>query len=387
MSLGDEFREMYVNDRTSTGPVRRALVLGKHWWQTRQRTRQMPRLGQLLLSQGLVQPHQLEDALRTQQASGKRLGEVLLAAGVISRTELAGALRRQDKVSAAFTALMLSLAHTTAADAEGVSTELGRHEAMAVVDDETRAVSAPPAMRNDATPRRSDASRAVAAEAAAEARALFGQKNRQAAAADVVVERDADRVSGDLFELVDRLAIHSRFKTRVRDVLPAVRRASAEFDVPVERILAIIHTESSFRDNATTNWKAVGLMQVVAKSGGAEAIRLIKGRRGFPSHSALLKPAINIRIGTAYLRSLEDRHFAFITNDDVREAAVIAAYNQGPTKIRNILRKHGVPRDRAGFRALLARYSVPQTSDYLVKVTRREALYRPLADNLIASAR
>ena len=54
-------------------------------------------LGVLLLQNGLITPTQLLDALRRQRETGERLGEILVTLGLIRRPQLAHVLRLQGR--------------------------------------------------------------------------------------------------------------------------------------------------------------------------------------------------------------------------------------------------------------------------------------------------
>jgi soluble lytic murein transglycosylase-like protein len=92
-------------------------------------------------------------------------------------------------------------------------------------------------------------------------------------------------------------------------------------DLPPELVAAVVHTESKFVPTAHSNRGAVGLMQLVPKTG-----------RWLGANN-LSDPAQNIQAGTKYLRYLTDRF-----SGDQQKA--IAAYNAGEGNVR---RFHGVP--------------------------------------------
>ena len=92
-------------------------------------------------------------------------------------------------------------------------------------------------------------------------------------------------------------------------------------NVPPELVAAVAHTESKFRPTARSHRGAMGLMQLVPKTGrwmGAQN---------------LMNPAENIRAGTKYLAYLSDRF-------DGDQQKIIAAYNAGEGNVR---RFGGVP--------------------------------------------
>ncbi|MBK8013572.1 MAG: transglycosylase SLT domain-containing protein [Deltaproteobacteria bacterium] len=102
-----------------------------------------------------------------------------------------------------------------------------------------------------------------------------------------------------------------------------VEKASADFGVAPELVLAIMRTESHFDPNARSHVGASGLMQllpVTAERIGAEAPNLQGAAARFRS------PDANIRLGTWYIRRLLDRY-------DGQMAPAIAAYNAGPIAV------------------------------------------------------
>jgi soluble lytic murein transglycosylase-like protein len=92
-------------------------------------------------------------------------------------------------------------------------------------------------------------------------------------------------------------------------------------DLPPELVAAVAHTESKFVPTARSNRGAVGLMQLVPKTG-----RWLGARN-------LADPVQNIQAGAKYLRYLSDRF-----GGDNQKA--IAAYNAGEGNVR---RFGGVP--------------------------------------------
>jgi len=92
-------------------------------------------------------------------------------------------------------------------------------------------------------------------------------------------------------------------------------------NISPELVAAVVHTESKFKPTARSNRGAIGLMQLVPRTG-----RWLGARD-------LTNPAENIMAGAKYLRYLSDRF-----NGD--EQKVIAAYNAGEGNVR---RFRGVP--------------------------------------------
>jgi len=92
-------------------------------------------------------------------------------------------------------------------------------------------------------------------------------------------------------------------------------------DLPPELVAAVVHTESKFVPTARSHAGAMGLMQLVPKTG-----RWMGAKN-------LMNPVENITAGAKYLRYLTDRF-----NGDQQKA--VAAYNAGEGNVR---RFHGVP--------------------------------------------
>lgn len=92
-------------------------------------------------------------------------------------------------------------------------------------------------------------------------------------------------------------------------------------DLPPELVAAVVHTESKFVPTARSNRGAMGLMQLVPKTG-----RWMGARN-------LMNPAENIQAGAKYLKYLSDRF-----GGDQQKA--VAAYNAGEGNVR---RFNGVP--------------------------------------------
>jgi len=92
-------------------------------------------------------------------------------------------------------------------------------------------------------------------------------------------------------------------------------------NIAPELVAAVAHTESKFKPTARSNRGAIGLMQLVPRTG-----------RSFGARD-LTNPADNIQAGAKYLRYLSDRF-------DGDQQKIIAAYNAGEGNVR---RFGGVP--------------------------------------------
>lgn len=92
-------------------------------------------------------------------------------------------------------------------------------------------------------------------------------------------------------------------------------------------VLAVIEVESGGRIRARSHKNALGLMQILPRTGHALA-----HEAGLPwwGPETLFDPVINVRLGVRYLEQLVARF------GDVPTA--LAAYNAGPTRVADLLR-------------------------------------------------
>jgi membrane-bound lytic murein transglycosylase MltF len=93
-------------------------------------------------------------------------------------------------------------------------------------------------------------------------------------------------------------------------------------------VTALIITESSFNNKARSHRGAMGLMQILPRTGVALASEKEMEWKG---KSTLYKPEINIALGTYYLSKLQDRF------GDLNLA--LEAYNHGPSRLDKYLKR------------------------------------------------
>ena len=99
-----------------------------------------------------------------------------------------------------------------------------------------------------------------------------------------------------------------------------IQSASIEFGLEKNFISAVIYTESHFNPEAKSGAGAKGLMQLMPATarGVADAIAMTDY-----TDSRVFEPAINIRLGSAYLKQQYDKYSGNYN-------AVLAHYNGGP---------------------------------------------------------
>ena len=138
-----------------------------------------------------------------------------------------------------------------------------------------------------------------------------------------------------------------------------IQAESAKNNLDPYLVASLIRQESEFDSSAISHANAYGLMQLLPSVGKKMAHE--EGIASFQTFQ-LLDPAMNIRLGTRYLRQTLD-HFG-----GVQEYA-LAAYNAGPEAVD---RYHGIPPYR-------------ETQAYVARVI-HEFNRRVLARQTVASA-
>jgi soluble lytic murein transglycosylase len=143
-----------------------------------------------------------------------------------------------------------------------------------------------------------------------------------------------------------------------------VTLAEREFQFDPPLVYAVMREESEFRPEVGSPAGALGLMQIIPPTGDRIAAAL--GVVGFEPVK-LYDPALNIRFGTWYLRSLVERFAG-------SRPLAIASYNAGPEAVTRWLGRDGaLPADEFVD-------SVPygETRRYLRRVLRSYQMYRLL---------
>jgi len=127
-------------------------------------------------------------------------------------------------------------------------------------------------------------------------------------------------------------------------------------------VAAVIYAESQFDPRAVSDQGAVGLMQVLPDT--ADQIAHETGGVSFTS-ADLQDPAINIRYGTRYLRSVLDQFGG-------NEVAAVAAYNAGAGAVSQWVAEASA----AGHRLRVADIPYPETRAYVHRVMHLKDAYR-----------
>lgn len=142
-----------------------------------------------------------------------------------------------------------------------------------------------------------------------------------------------------------------------------VARAARQYGVDPNLLWAVMRVESVYQPRIVSYAGAIGLMQIMPRTGRLIAQRM--GRSRFTT-AQLLDPQTNLDFAAWYLRSLLDRF-------DGHAPLAIAAYNGGPHNVRVWLERSGpeMPLD-----AFLERIPFTQTHGYVRKVLTHYAAYR-----------
>lgn len=132
-------------------------------------------------------------------------------------------------------------------------------------------------------------------------------------------------------------------------------------------VAALIRQESEFDPKAVSSARAYGLTQVLPSTG-----RQLGRRLGLSTitPSMLTNPEINLKLGTAYLRTLLDQHGG-------RWERTLAAYNAGKTRVDQ-WETWGQFREPAEF---IETIPFTETRDYVQIVLRNADIYRHIYDS------
>ncbi|MBD2792256.1 murein transglycosylase [Xenorhabdus szentirmaii] len=127
--------------------------------------------------------------------------------------------------------------------------------------------------------------------------------------------------------------------------------------------MAIARQESALNPQALSPKGASGLMQIMPQT--AEHTAKTKKIDGYVSHSQLMNPVMNIKIGTAYLDSIYQRF-------DNNRILASAAYNAGPTNVNRWLADTSGRIDAIAF---IESIPFPETRSYVKNVLAYDVFY------------
>ncbi len=159
------------------------------------------------------------------------------------------------------------------------------------------------------------------------------QKRLQAREAELELqqkyeEKVKDKIRAAIFDYQLRMS-----PERIQQIQKSILAESKIYDFDPLFLTALIITESSFNSKARSNKGAIGLMQIIPRTGAALALEKNMHWKGHPT---LYNPQENIALGTYYLNKLHTRF------GDLNLA--LEAYNHGPTKLDKYLKRGYQPR-------------------------------------------
>jgi soluble lytic murein transglycosylase len=143
-----------------------------------------------------------------------------------------------------------------------------------------------------------------------------------------------------------------------------LKRSSTANGLDPYLVASLIRQESEFNPNAVSRANAVGLMQLLPKTGKAVA-KQVKLKRY--SASQLYTPAVNLQLGTRYFRGMVDKFGGSFEY-------ALAAYNAGSDRVEEWLGQ-GKYRDPQEFVE-----SIPftETREYVQAILRNASVYKQL---------
>jgi soluble lytic murein transglycosylase len=143
-----------------------------------------------------------------------------------------------------------------------------------------------------------------------------------------------------------------------------VRPEAADWGVDPYLVAAVIRRESAFNPTVTSSAGAIGLMQIMPRTG--RGLAQAAGMNGYDPE-LLRQPELNVHLGVRYLASLLQQYQGDL-------ALVLSAYNAGPSRAN---RWRTLPEARDP-ELLMERIPFAETRDYVRNVKINLALYREL---------
>jgi len=173
---------------------------------------------------------------------------------------------------------------------------------------------------------------------------------------------------------------------RAQRMFPIAEKYAMQRGLPVELVMAIMHTESSFNPLARSPIPAFGLMQIVPTSAGRDVTEFLTGQQRVLSAEYLYDPEQNVQAGTVYLHLLGNRYFKQVEDPVSRMYLAIAAYNTGPGNVSLAMAQTKSLSDAAQrangmsaaavYEHLMQHLPATETKNYLRKVVQRQQFYK-----------
>jgi soluble lytic murein transglycosylase len=128
-----------------------------------------------------------------------------------------------------------------------------------------------------------------------------------------------------------------KYRADSQRIAQAIIDTSLKYKFDPILVLAVIQTESSFNPVMIGGVGEIGLMQI-----RPETAQWLAKKKGFKwaGKDSLRDPVTNIKIGCAYIEWLRERF-------DSHAGLYLAAYNMGPSNVRNLLEEKKWPKEYA----------------------------------------
>ena len=154
-----------------------------------------------------------------------------------------------------------------------------------------------------------------------------------------------------------------QFKKREAQFDQIISEKAHKYRIPPSLVKALVFRESSFRPSIRGSFKEYGLMQI--RSMVADDWCRVHKRPNFQHYGILLKPEMNIEIGTWYLARAYHKWQGY----DEQVELALAQYNAGPKRIYD-----WQPTKNDGL--FYTRITISNTRHYIRTIKAQELKYR-----------
>lgn len=144
------------------------------------------------------------------------------------------------------------------------------------------------------------------------------------------------KINGTVYRLTRDL-LPKKYKSQSHRIAQAIIDQSLKYKFDPLLVLAMVQTESSFNPKMIGGVGEIGLMQIRPET--AEWLAK-KQKFRFKGADSLFDPVVNIQVGCAYIDYLREKF-------DSHAGLYLAAYNMGPTNVRNLLEEKKWPKEYA----------------------------------------
>ena len=186
------------------------------------------------------------------------------------------------------------------------------------------------------------------------------------------------------------MQLYKDFKTKIREkeltdnfwknfyplaYAEAIRDSAKNHGVDPYFVKGLIRQESLFDAQVKSRAGAIGLMQIMPKTG--QLLYSNSKMDGSFSTDILFDPDTNIQLGTQYISELNQRFNKNVTH-------ILISYNAGPHVLKKWLKRFSHLNDRDVF---IESIPYPETRKYVKKVLRNHGIYRSLYPETISLAK